>query len=666
MARKCSFIDLPNDILLSIFPYLDAQDFLSLCSITPQAIGGSLRDRPFVSQISLYYKPMEHDGSGYINDFVPILGSIPGAITRMAVWARGSQHKNSKSGGLMLGFGMGAGSGLTQVGWSTTVLNSKGALFTSGLFDPHNPGGRRTPIETGPLNLLRLPPGYPQASDRYDPATAIAQFSSGRSHVLGVSDNGKIWMWRTFETPGFQIKFLHFDTMEDTRPAHGRVTKVIGGWSRCSAYILGTGIVVWDPTEMPRLNASEMTNTMIIDADMVPNSGYRRPRGIERELDDDSAKVGEMIGEVVNYISLEGYIVFVTDLGKVFASSTANSTQTRCGLVELPVFTEQASELGVGKITDIQGSFRTFAVFTTGGGVFKADRQYLDTFWKSQYEGLTVEELPKLLVHPALQQTGVISLAFGDYHFHALHSDGQISSYGTDSQMRGALGLGDYDLGGKLRGVEHGRWASNGVLIPRAYESPRHIWFEKEKQDWLEFMAKGGKDPEEARERMVMIDTNDGARECVSDWIEKEGSSWGKHTTEAVVDDDGFGAYFALSVSAGGWHSGALMLVNDELTEMVRQTYIKPKFETSGHQAGVWGILQHIGSTLYYIASWMTGYNALATAENEPNDAGEDASHSESEKQVEYIWSEQSFPRLRLPSGEEMPGDIPLTERVES
>ena len=31
--------------------------------------------------------------------------------------------------------------------------------------------------------------------------------------------------------------------------------------------------------------------------------------------------------------------------------------------------------------------------------------------------------------------------------------------------------------------------------------------------------------------------------------------------------DDGLGAYFALRVSAAGWHSGALMLVNDELAQ---------------------------------------------------------------------------------------------------
>lgn len=33
------------------------------------------------------------------------------------------------------------------------------------------------------------------------------------------------------------------------------------------------------------------------------------------------------------------------------------------------------------------------------------------------------------------------------------------------------------------------------------------------------------------------------------------------------MGDDGLGAYFALRVSAAGWHSGAVLLVNEELAK---------------------------------------------------------------------------------------------------
>ena len=46
------------------------------------------------------------------------------------------------------------------------------------------------------LKRLEFPPGYPPTTgSRYEPSTAIQHFSAGRDHVLGLSDDGKIWSW---------------------------------------------------------------------------------------------------------------------------------------------------------------------------------------------------------------------------------------------------------------------------------------------------------------------------------------------------------------------------------------------------------------------------------------------------------------------------------------
>jgi SCF-associated factor 1 len=37
-----------------------------------------------------------------------------------------------------------------------------------------------------------------------------------------------------------------------------------------------------------------------------------------------------------------------------------------------------------------------------------------------------------------------------------------------------------------------------------------------------------------------------------------------------MTGEDDLGAHFALRISAAGWHSGALVLVNDELADQVR------------------------------------------------------------------------------------------------
>jgi SCF-associated factor 1 len=195
---------------------------------------------------------------------------------------------------------------------------------------------------------------------------------------------------------------------------------------------------------------------------------------------------------------------------------------------------------------------------------------------------------------PALQHNNVISVAFGDYHYHALHSTGEITSYGAELQSCGALGLGNASIHqGRLRGIDYNNLGHERRLLSHAYTHGRQVWFHPGQRDWLKFMSAGGKDPQESEERFAMFSTNTNVQGEVSEWIEQEGKSLNKNKC-----DDGLGAYFALRVSAAGWHSGALVLVNDDLTA-----------QGSSHE-----------------------------------------------------WQDQSFPRLKLSNGQEMPGTVPFDE----
>ena len=72
------------------------------------------------------------------------------------------------------------------------------------------------------LKRLTFPERYPPtAKTRYEPSTAIKQFSSGRNYVLGLADDGKVWYWARSEA--LQIKFLHVDLTETN------VSRVVAG-----------------------------------------------------------------------------------------------------------------------------------------------------------------------------------------------------------------------------------------------------------------------------------------------------------------------------------------------------------------------------------------------------------------------------------------------------
>ena len=291
---------------------------------------------------------------------------------------------------------------------------------------------------------------------------------------------------------------------------------------------------------------------LVLESVEVPKTGYRRPRGRERESEDQST-LGEEVGEVLNYIILEHFVVFATDTGKVF-----------CGLFGDKNRVDEVLELRDlrsknGTAVDVQGSFRRIAVFKDGE-VITADQEYLHHCWDARGTDATFGGLHRI---PALQRNDVISVAFGDYHYLALHSNGKITSYGTELQACGALGLGEQGPQGKARGIAYDRFTGDGRLLPHAYTYGRQVWFDSRKQDWVrQIIQNAPNEDEEARARADVFESQASVQGEVSEWIEQEAREWDRDT-----GDDGLGAYFALRVSAAGWHSGALMLVNDELAQ---------------------------------------------------------------------------------------------------
>jgi SCF-associated factor 1 len=723
MAANPPLLDLPVEILLLIFPYLDANSFLSLTSSCKSLHRPEfLHEATFWSAIvrSTFRVPnqpvVQNDGQRWQKLYKRMLMQ-----SRVMTWGDNQKaclgHSYSSPAGFRMRGGphrgharavrqkhiswpqkmqntenIGVVSDLQCGGWSTSLLTSKGAIYTVGVMDgmqfnqPRAPGMQQAKMDPTPL---RFPPGFAQPRERYDVATAIKQFSSGRGHVLGLSDSGRIWTWQNIDDAALHVRFLHHDTVEGERE-HGRgVThKVVAGWNKSAALIEGSGIVLWDPLKRENDETATEDAALVLESAVVPKSGYRdtktgRNRSVEHE------DLADTVGEVLNFIVLEHVVLFNTTLGKIFVSEIHwNENEQRMG-EPFQLNLTSSSEPDEAFATDLQGSFRNFAVFTKSGAVLTCHQDRLT----NTLQGFEQDSTQSLFTRiPALQHKSVISVAFGDYHFHALHSPGYITSYGNEPQACGALGLGGHgDPEGRLRGIRYSGMGGDGRLVPHAYTEGRRIWFEEEKRQWVKFLTSGGADPEEAagRVRMAIGSPDLAGQGEVSEWVEQQGRDWEEKYGLQDQDEDGLGAYFALSVTAAGWHSGALVLVNEELAQKISTACEIPDPAAEAEAAPVdndeadnnnvstqpFSLL----STALDYGRWFFGvgpYSASSPSSNtrqqsnstrpegvetrrtpEPTDYG--ASPREGKL---YAWAGDHFPRLRLHDGREMPGTVEFDE----
>ncbi|EME48278.1 hypothetical protein DOTSEDRAFT_78320 [Dothistroma septosporum NZE10] len=726
--QSTKLLDLPVDILLLIFPYLDAPSFLSLTA-TCSALHSTeiLHDSPFWSHLvrrdfRVPNQPVvQNDGERWQKLYRRLRTQA-----RIFTWGNNEKGCLGHSYETPVSAHTGAGArrgrrrhvnwpvevqGITKEmgvisdvqcgGWSTTMLSDKGIIYVVGVVDGLA-FDRRTPpyvqrVQAQPV-ALKFPRGYPKAGERFEPATAIRQFSSGRAHILALSDSGRIWSWHNADLPGTQVKFVHHETREGERESgRGVVRKVVAGWNKSAAYVAGSGIVIWEPLQMTQEECDETDTALVLESAIVPGTNFVAPRhGMAFDTD-------VPIGEVRNFIVLEAAIIFNTSLGKAFAAQIIwdDDQQVVKNPVELriPCNNNFGDD---GSVTDVQGSFQNFAIFTKAGAVLTSDLDTLMPMLQRASSSMQPSLAGLFKKIPALQNKKVISLAFGDYHFHALHAPGHITSYGYEPQGCGALGLGGSGTPeNRLRGIRNQGIGGDGHLVPHAYTEGRQVWFEEEKRQWLTFMTSGGVDQAEAadRIRLALGSPDVAAQGEVSEWIEQQGRDWESKFNVEVDSDDGLGAYFALSVTAAGWHSGALVLVNETMTQELGQAVEIPELPTTTVTSIEGLSVQEEGpssplptqperaaptsSNPSYIGRALDwGRYFLGLPPYNISDPSHDAAHGHAgplnvrqanrngrhiepisygaspRRGFKYVWADDHFPRLRLSDGTEMPGNV--------
>lgn len=461
----------------------------------------------------------------------------------------------------------------------------------------------------------------------------------------------------------------------------------------------GSGIVVWEPLQMSREEFDETDTALVLETAVVPGTNLVT----DKHHTDDA---GATVGEVQNFIVLETAIIFNTSLGKAFAAQIIwdDDQQVVKEPVELRVPSSQSSDPEF--VTDVQGSFQNFAMFTKAGAVLTS---HLDALMPMLQRATPMQQAPPALFKriPALQSKQVISLAFGDYHFHALHAPGHITSYGYEPQGCGALGLGGSGTPeSRLRGIRNQGIGGDGHLVPHAYTEGRQVWFEEGKRQWVRFMTSGGVDQAEAAERIrLAIGSPDFAAQGeVSEWIEQEGRDWEAKfgIRQQEGDDDDLGAYFALSVTAAGWHSGALVLVNESMAQRLSRAVEVPDAPTTAteiedlpvaedgpssplpphtdvattssnksylEQAIDWGRYllglppYNVSDANYDPAHGRRNTTQHQTANRNEHRNLEPINYGASPRSgFKYVWADDHFPRLRLSDGTEMPGEVDFDE----
>lgn len=546
-------------------------------------------------------------------------------------------------------------------GWSTTILSADGKVYTVGSLDSTHG------IHAGETSDQFYQLQYNGAQD-----APIRSFSSGRRHILALTDSYQIISWDRLNSIGSRV------LPQQGADFGGRPTRVVAGWEKSSAYIPDTGIVWW-----PMIRNEN--DIVAGSTDVVDDS-----RDVPEKIIPDTARKGQYpkVVEVMQHLVLEDFIVWITSESKLFAYDIRTGFQ-----FPVPGY---AAERRLFK--DIQGQFRNFGVFTADGAVLAGNKAYLElcsTKIQSDPTILDTEDwvrLSDLLAArpndvPALQHTGVISLAYGDHHYHALHANGRISSYGTDSQACGALGLGALPSGARFRGLAEapGHWNRDLKLLPLAELRGRSLWFEPEKREWLASLEKESRSPgfglgvddvptarfprEGSPEQQVMF----------SEWVEQEGRHWEDgphkpsrgiqqqpsaqstdHTSKMPAESsetdtyNHLSAYFGITIAAAGWHSGALVLVDDEKAELIRQKWIHDPAsdeETDNNQT-----TSEKSSTQSQEQQQSFHDPIMMPGRFVPSTVVKKEALKPDEDDDRYVWSVAGFPKVELPDRTIVPG----------
>lgn len=365
-------------------------------------------------------------------------------------------------------------------GWSFHGLDVNGNVWCWGTLDgssgawnphPHRVSPKQSEVEPVMLRIRNLP--------------QFKAISCGRSHAAGISDDGHIYEWHSWN----RVAKLVSAPWEPSPGKRQRVLQICAGWD-FSALLSSDGVVYFwrEPTVLEVAQAldsqfdnlpQESSTGTVYDFD-CSDRVIRCP-----DLPESEPNQPQFKDSIVKIACGEEFIICLTMNRKIYKLDISQITAPerngpprvlrqlqhhddemlfRLSIAKafrdkerkweyLPYFCEAAklqeglvnalpsvdlSDAAQLKITHISAQYRTFVAYSVENPSENQPASKKNSFVFFGMKTTGKDDKPEIL--PQLQRRGVIQVALGDYHYVALLSNGQVLTWGSYSQ--GALGLG--------------------------------------------------------------------------------------------------------------------------------------------------------------------------------------------------------------------------------
>ena len=303
---------------------------------------------------------------------------------------------------------------------------------------PGSTGDKHSVKETNFVTELKLPP------NDYD--KKLISISSGRQHIVALDDCNNIYTWDTGVQSKVGVK-LRFGKLEPVPP----IIKIFAGWNISAMYVNEIGLIVWNRRQ-------PLTQQQFETEDRTSETNYQAISGTRGDIEDFT--IGDNF--VIFTRKSDGKVYRANLIGDVFVAEEVGNFNEW-------LRDQQVQDGTPRRFTRLNCCFKSWVVFTDNDEI------------------LIGNGANEMSIVEAIQHENIKSVEIGDYHFLALTSQGEVYSWGRESEQCGCLGLGD-----KTTVLEHDPTVRNlGTYDGIQVYTPKKVINPTKSGKWVQIASSG-------------------------------------------------------------------------------------------------------------------------------------------------------------------------------